>query len=86
MTMKSTDAVASEESKESARAVHVPERLLERIETRLPRTSFETADEYVAFVLGEVLSRVEDASDGDEYESVDEREVESRLKSLGYLD
>lgn len=63
----------------------MPTHLRDRVETRLQRTEFETIDEYVTYVLEEVLAHVEDASD-DNYESVDEREVESRLKSLGYID
>ena len=53
----------------------------ERAET----TSFGSAEEYVAFVLAEVLK------DGDEGEkpAIDaeqEEEVKKRLKALGYLD
>lgn len=82
MTVNTTDAVVDEE----ARQITLPDRIASRVEARLPRTSFETTDEYVAYVLEEVLARVDDATGGEEYESVDEREVESRLKSLGYME
>ncbi|WP_245758394.1 hypothetical protein [Halogeometricum limi] len=72
-------------SETDAGQISLPEHILERVDARVPRTNFETRDEYVAYVLEEVLARVEDAGD-DEYESVDEREVQSRLKSLGYLE
>ncbi|QIB73941.1 hypothetical protein G3I44_06325 [Halogeometricum borinquense] len=81
MNTNTSDSLSESDTREVSLPVHI----LDRIEGRLPRSNFDTSDEYVAYVLEEVLSRVEDASD-DEYESVDEREVESRLKSLGYME
>lgn len=66
--------------------VELPHSLVERVEARLDRSEFETVDEYVTYVLEEVLGRVEDASDDSRSETVDRAEVENRLKSLGYLD
>jgi Arc/MetJ-type ribon-helix-helix transcriptional regulator len=74
-----TDATASSETD----VVRIPRHLLEQVDGRLPHSEFETRDEYVAFVLREVLARVGPADDG---ETVDESEVRSRLESLGYLD
>jgi metal-responsive CopG/Arc/MetJ family transcriptional regulator len=65
--------------------VTLPVYLLDRVDERLPRTNFDTRNRYIAYVLAETLARVEDASD-DEYKSVSETEIESRLKSLGYLE
>lgn len=70
---------------EQSQSVELPERIVSRVERRLPRTEFDTASEYVAFVVEEVLYRVEDES-GDDEAAIDESEVEDRLKSLGYLD
>lgn len=70
---------------ERTQSVELPERVVSRVERRLPRTEFDTASEYAAFVVEEVLYRVEDET-GDEGTAVDESEVEDRLKSLGYLD
>jgi Arc/MetJ-type ribon-helix-helix transcriptional regulator len=65
------------------RTVAIDEHLYERVERRIAKTDFESVDEYVAFVLEEVVA-------GDEtdeaYEDVDEDDVQSRLRSLGYLD
>lgn len=84
--MVSTNTNTSDSrSDEDTREVSLPAHILDRVDGRLPRTNFESSDEYIAYVLEEVLARVEDES-GDEYESVDEREVESRLKSLGYME
>ncbi|MFC7154207.1 hypothetical protein ACFQPA_01895 [Halomarina halobia] len=74
--MKSDEAVT----------VSLPPDLYSRVDDRTRRTDFSTPDAYVKYVLEEVLSRVE--RDGAELGSaeVDEAEVQSRLRSLGYLD
>lgn len=70
---------------EDTRGVELPRRVVERVEARVPLTEFDTVDEYVTFVVEEVLYAVEEASDEDA-EPVDEAEVRSRLESLGYLE
>lgn len=68
------------------RTLELPERVAERVEARLPRTEFDTVDEYVAFVVEEVLASVEAETADDDVEPVDEAAVRSRLESLGYLE
>lgn len=65
-------------------SIDLPPEIVDRIDRRLPRTEFDTASEYVTFVMEEVLARVE--SETDDVEPIDEGAVEDRLKSLGYLD
>jgi len=71
---------------EPAETVELPERIVERVEDRLPRTEFDSPAEYITFVMEEVLYRVEQETEDDDFEPVDEDEVKDRLKSLGYLD
>lgn len=71
---------------EPKRSVDLPERIVERVEARLPRTEWDSPEEYMTYVLEEVLYRVEQETEDDEFEEVDEEEVKDRLKSLGYLD
>ena len=66
--------------------VELPEGLTERVEARLERSEFDAVDEYVAYVLQEVLARVEDDTETETADAVDQDEVETRLQSLGYLD
>lgn len=73
----------SERAAGATRAVDLPERVVERVEARLPYTEFESVEEYVGFALEEVLASVEEREDP---EPVDEREVRDRLESLGYLE
>lgn len=74
------------EVEEQTRSMHIPERVVERVEDRLPRTEWDDPAEYITYVMEEVLYRVEEETDDEEFETVDEQEVEDRLKSLGYLD
>jgi Arc/MetJ-type ribon-helix-helix transcriptional regulator len=67
-------------------AIELPAEIVDRVDERLPRTEFDSTDEYIAFVLEEVLSQVEaETGDGD-VDTVDEEQVRDRLESLGYLD
>ncbi|WP_101294289.1 hypothetical protein [Halegenticoccus soli] len=68
-----------------SRTVELPARIHRRVEARLPRSEFGSTDEYVTFVLEEVLSRVEDATEEENFQSIDRTEVEDRLRSLGYV-
>lgn len=67
-------------------AVELPSETVSRVEARLDRSEFDTVDGYVTFVVREVLARVEDATDAENVETVDKREVETRLEALGYLE
>lgn len=67
------------------REVVLPAEIVSRVENRLPRTEWETPEEYITYVMEEVLYHVEAETDEDEFEPVDEQEVKDRLESLGYL-
>lgn len=67
------------------KTVELPEEIITKIETRLPRTEWETSQEYICYVLEEVLVQVEEASEESNVDAIDEDEVKDRLKSLGYL-
>lgn len=67
------------------RAIFLPAELYSRIEERAKTTGLGSVDEYIIFVLKEVLKE-----EGEEKESVlseeEEDEVKQRLRALGYLD
>ncbi|WP_128226255.1 hypothetical protein [Halobacteriaceae bacterium SHR40] len=73
-------------SKEATKSTELPARIVDRVEDRLPRTEFDSPAEYITYVMEEVLYRVEQETEDDDFEPVDEAEVKDRLKSLGYLD
>lgn len=68
---------------EEKKAVFLPAELYQEIEKRVNATDFGSVDEYVKFVLEEVVKEEAEESAFSEQE---EKEVKKRLKSLGYLD
>lgn len=67
------------------RSIELPADVVEQVESRLPRTEFDSAGEYIAFVLEEVVYRVETEAGDEAFEAIDEGQVRDRLESLGYL-
>lgn len=68
-----------------ARQVNIPDELYEKIEKSLGEFGFKTVDEYVEFVLREVLES--DSSQEEQVFSKEEEEmIKKRLRDLGYLD
>lgn len=79
--------------------VQLPDDVTERIEARLPRTDFESVDDYAATALDLLLRQAAAAeaddepmtaveADGEETVDVDVEDrdaVEEQLESLGYL-
>ena len=65
------------------KAVLLPAELYSKVEERLKATDFGSVDEYVEFVLEEVVKEEEEEKAFSEEE---EKEVKKRLKDLGYLD
>ena len=65
--------------------VPLPAELYDRIEARVKATEFDSVEEYVIFILEEVL-REEDEDEGRAFSKEDEEEVKKRLKALGYMD
>ena len=70
--------------KEGKKAVFLPADLYGKIEERVRATDFESVDEYVEFVMEEVVKEEEEEEKA--FSEEEEREVKKRLKDLGYLD
>jgi Arc/MetJ-type ribon-helix-helix transcriptional regulator len=71
--------------------VELSKELIEKIKNRIKETEFKNPEEYIDFVLEELLK------DGDldekfnnkidsEYNKEDEEKIKERLKALGYVD
>lgn len=65
--------------------VKIPKEILREIEERIKETEFGSVEEYVTFVLEEVL-REDDEGPEETLSEEDEQKVKERLKALGYLD
>jgi len=73
----------SSKGKKGEKAIFLSAELYNRIGERAKATGFDSVDEYVIFVLEEVLKE-----EGEEQviSKEDEEEVKKRLKALGYLE
>ena len=69
--------------KEEKKTISLPTELYTKVEQRVASTEFHSVDEYVNFVLEEVLKEEEPETS---FSKEDEEEVKKRLKALGYLD
>ena len=70
---------------QESKSVSLSTELYGRIEERVKATGFGSVDEYVRFVLEEVLKE-EGEEEEKAFSKEDEEEVKKRLKALGYLD
>jgi hypothetical protein len=71
--------------------VKLPMSLVTRIKRRLGNSDFSSVDEYVAYVVDQVLTELESNSGQDKpkgenvFSKEDQENVEQRLRDLGYL-
>ena len=69
---------------EEKKAVLLPAKLYSQVLERVEATDFGSVDEYITFVLEEVLK--DDVEEEIAFSKEEEEEAKKRLKSLGYLD
>ncbi len=63
----------------------MPDDVYRGIEERVKVTEFNSVEEYVTYVLKQVLEQV-NKEEEQAYSKEDEEKVKERLRSLGYLD
>lgn len=66
--------------------INISDELVERIKRRINATNFDTVDEYVEFVLSEVVTHAERKTNEPREPTASEEDVAGRLQSLGYLE
>ena len=68
--------------------VGIPVNLYKKIKKRVEKTEFKTTQEYITYILEEVIKQVEEEETGDDevFSEEDEEKVKDRLRALGYLD
>jgi hypothetical protein len=70
-------------------AVKLPKTIVERVSRRLDKSGFKSVDEYVAYVMDQVLSDLEpekpSIKSDDVFSKRDQDDVEQRLRALGYI-
>ena len=67
------------------KTVSLPAELYRMIEERVKATGFGSVEEYIIFILKEVLEEEGGVEDG-AFSKEEEEEVKKRLKALGYMD
>ncbi len=65
--------------------VEVPDEIYRKLEERVKETSFSSVDEYVTYILREVLASLEEEEE-EVFSEEEEEKVKERLRALGYLD
>lgn len=70
---------------EEKRNVGIPKKLYDKLAERIKGTEFATVDDYVSFILMEVLA-AEESDNAPAPDKEGEGKVKDRLRSLGYLD
>lgn len=66
-------------------SIDLPAEVVEQVDRRVQQTEHEDASEYVTYVIEEIIYELEQENNVPESEAVNERQVEERLASLGYL-
>ncbi|MBI5332515.1 MAG: hypothetical protein HZB65_02995 [Candidatus Aenigmarchaeota archaeon] len=62
--------------------VNISDKTAEKLKTRIKSTQFETVDDYVNYILEQVVKKLERSG----LTAADEEKVKQRLRSLGYLE
>ncbi len=69
--------------KNKSKNVNIPAELYDKVKNKIGSSGFNSVDEYVAFVLEQVIQEDEPKV---KMSDADEAEVKKRLKALGYLE
>tara|TARA_Y100000310_G_scaffold332170_1_gene407242 strand:+ start:787 stop:987 length:201 start_codon:yes stop_codon:yes gene_type:complete len=65
------------------KTVSIPADLFKKVEEKAKQANFESAEDYIAFVLRKVLDERESTA---KETKADEEEIRKNLKEMGYID
>jgi hypothetical protein len=71
------------------KTIKIPDELYQILEKRSKETDFKAVNEYVTYVLKQVVDKIEinASNEGNEtYSKEDEKKVKDKLRQLGYID
>lgn len=69
-------------------SIKISKELYDKVQNRVKMSNeeFKSVEEYITFLLTEVVSEVEaQGTDGNAYTKEEEEEIKGRLKNLGYI-
>lgn len=68
-------------------SINLPEEVYQKLEERVKKTNeFKSLEEYIVYVLKQVVEKLSEEEQEDVYSPEEEEEVKKRLKDLGYLE
>ncbi len=65
--------------------VSIPQELADKIKKRIAGTGFRSMSEYTTYVLRQIISSAEIQKENKAFTKEDKKEIERRLKYLGYV-
>ena len=70
------------------KTILIKDYIYKKIAARAKEADFKTTDEYIEYILKQVVERLEEEKEEPEevYSEEDEKKVKERLRALGYLD
>ena len=79
--------MSEEEHKVEYTTVSLPKTLVEKIKNRMRGTGFPSVSSYVAYILRQIISSIEEETKSKEaFTKEEEEKVKQRLRDLGYID
>lgn len=66
--------------------IKISKEIINKIAQRLPGTEFKSVEEYINYVLEEVVKDSDNEEPEETFSEEDEQKVKERLRALGYLD
>ena len=87
--LQSSHAFMESSAQSSFVSIKITKELYDKVESRVKMSNeeFKSVEDYVAFLLTEVVSEADSSSnsDGNAYTKEEEEEIKGRLKNLGYI-
>lgn len=77
----------SKTSAQSTVSIAIAKELYDKVQNRVNFSNgeFKTVEEYITFLLTEVVNDAEQSAEGNAYTKEEEEEIKGRLKNLGYI-
>lgn len=68
--------------------VEIPEEYYDKFEERAPDKGFDSAEEYIHYVLGQIYEKLQAQENGkeSEYSEEEAEKVKEKLRGLGYME
>lgn len=66
--------------------IKIPRRLYVKIQQLIGDSGFNSATDFIVYVLRDVLSESGHANDSEEFSSEELKQLKQKLRNLGYLD